>query len=171
VVQGIDVAAANGVRHVVLSTGGRSEEFARRMYPELPEVAFVEMGEFTGVALDHCRAAGIGRASLAGMVGKFAKIAQGHFQTHVAGNRVDMAFLARLAEECGASEALAGAVSGANTARHVQEIVLEGGLPTFFPHLARRVAERCQARVGASPEVEVLLFDFEGALLGRAGRG
>src|SRR5205807_6125185 len=40
VLQAIDVAAANGVRHVVLSTGGRTEKFAQARYPELPEMAF-----------------------------------------------------------------------------------------------------------------------------------
>src|SRR5947199_4506530 len=52
--QAIDVAAANGLRHVVLATGGRSERFAMRVYPELDELAFVEMAEFTGHALKRC---------------------------------------------------------------------------------------------------------------------
>src|SRR5262249_30444559 len=38
--QGIDVAAANGQRAVVLSTGGRSERFAQALLP-LPDVCFV----------------------------------------------------------------------------------------------------------------------------------
>src|SRR5207244_3213337 len=41
VLQAIDVAAANSIEHIVLSTGGRTEKFAQRLYPELPEMAFV----------------------------------------------------------------------------------------------------------------------------------
>src|ERR671931_173373 len=36
VLQGIDVAAANGIAQVVLSTGGRTERFAQARYPDLP---------------------------------------------------------------------------------------------------------------------------------------
>ncbi len=64
VVQSIDVAAANSLRHVVLTTGGRSERFAEALYPELPAMAFVQMGIFTGDSLRRRRrargAAGLG---------------------------------------------------------------------------------------------------------------
>src|SRR5919198_3638168 len=99
VMQGIDVAAANGQQHVVLATGGRSERYCMRLFPWLPELAFVEMGEFTGAALKRCVQAGVRRATVAGMVGKFSKLAMGHFMTHVAGNQVDLVFLASVAAE------------------------------------------------------------------------
>src|SRR5262249_59080272 len=51
VLQAIDVAAANGVRHVVLSTGGRTRKFAQRRYPALAGMAVVRMGLFPGVFL------------------------------------------------------------------------------------------------------------------------
>src|SRR5437870_10082370 len=37
-VQAIDVAAGNGVGHIVLSTGGGSEKVVQRHYPDLPGV-------------------------------------------------------------------------------------------------------------------------------------
>src|SRR6266516_1095852 len=113
--QAVDVAAANGQRHIVLSTGGRSEQFAMKRLPELPEVAFVEMGEFTGHCLKRCARLGAARASLAGMVGKMSKIAMGHFMTHVAGNQVDLLFLADLAAECGAAPSVVDQIRAANT--------------------------------------------------------
>src|SRR5579883_1620990 len=118
--QAIDVAAANGQTHVVLSTGSRSERFAQALLP-LPEICFVEMGEFTGHALRRAVRRGMQSAYLAGMIGKFSKIARGHFMTHVAGNQVEPPFLAELAGECGADAALRQEMAVANTARHVQE--------------------------------------------------
>lgn len=168
--QAIDVAVANGQRHVVLTTGGRSEKFAMRIL-SLDEIAFVEMGIFTGHALKRCLQRGVERVTLAGMIGKYAKLAQGHFQTHVAGNQVDMEFLADVAAGCGASEALLAEIRGANTGRHVQELVLAADLPGFFQALAERVAERSHAYVGARLAVEAILFDFEGNALGRSARG
>jgi cobalt-precorrin-5B (C1)-methyltransferase len=167
--QAIDVAAANGQRHVVLTTGGRSEKFAMKILP-LPEIAFVEMGIFTGAALRRCVAREIESVTLGGMVGKFAKLAQGHFQTHVAGNQVDPIFLAELAARAGAGPTVQEAIRTANTARHVQEIVLDAGVEGFFQVLTEEVAERSFAFVRGKLRVEAILFDFDGRVLGWAER-
>ncbi len=168
--QAIDVAAANGITHVVLSTGSRSEKYARALLGA-PELALVEMGEFTGHALRRCVRRGVTRVTLSGMVGKMSKIAQGHMMTHVAGNQVDLGFLASVAATCGAAVALQEAIRGANTARHFQELVLEADLRTVFPHLAELVCQQCADLVGGALGVDCLLFDFDGTLLGRGTVG
>ena len=168
--EAIDVAAANGQRHVVLTTGGRSEKFAMAELPTLPEVAFVEMGIFTGRALRRCSERGVAQTTLAGMIGKFSKLAQGHLQTHVAGNQVDPVFLAKVAAACGASETLQTEIRGANTARHVQELAAAAGLDAFFPRIAELVVDQCWAHARGKLAVDALLFDFDGRLLGRANR-
>ncbi|MBV8084911.1 MAG: cobalt-precorrin-5B (C(1))-methyltransferase, partial [Chloroflexi bacterium] len=145
--QAVDVAAANGLTEVVLSTGGRSEKYGRALKPELPDLAFVEMGEFTGHAMKRCAARGIARATLAGMIGKLSKIAQGHFMTHVAANQVDPAFLAELAKQAGASAELADRVRSSNTARHAQEIA-GSSIPRLFSLIAQRASGECAALVG-----------------------
>jgi cobalt-precorrin-5B (C1)-methyltransferase len=170
VLQAIDVAAANGQQHLVLSTGGRSEKYSMRQLPELLELAFVEMGEFTGAALERCVEQGCQRVTLAGMVGKFSKLAQGHFMTHVAGNQVDLRFLAALAAESGASDAVQDEIRAANTARHFQEIALDHGLGCVFDRLAEKVRTRSLDLVEHQLRVECLLFDFDGTVLGSAGR-
>jgi cobalt-precorrin-5B (C1)-methyltransferase len=169
VMQAIDVAMANGQHHIVLSTGGRSEKFSMRQLPELPELAFVEMGEFTGAALKRCVEQGCERVTLAGMVGKFSKLAQGHFMTHVAGNQVDLAFLATLAAESGASSAVQDEIRAANTARHFQEIALAQGLRSVFDRIAHDVQTRSLDLVKHRLRVDCLLFDFDGTVLGSAG--
>ncbi len=165
--QAVDVAAANGERHIVLTTGGRSEKYAMAILP-LPEVAFVEMGIFTGHALKHCVARGVRRVSLAGMIGKFSKLAQGHFQTHVAGNQVDPIYLAEVAARAGGDELLLAAIRGANTARHVQELVQGAGVTGFFDLIAAEVAERSAAYVRGALDIEAIMFDFDAHVLGRA---
>lgn len=170
VLQGVDVADAAGCDEIVASTGGRSEAYARKVLRDLPEAAFIEMGEFTGHVLKRARERGLGRIYLSGMVGKLSKIACGHFMTHVAGNQVDTAYLSDLVTRDGGSTELAKAVRGANTARHAQELVVRAGLPGFFDLLCDDVARSCAGLIGERPEVHVLLFDFEGRLLGRAPR-
>jgi cobalt-precorrin-5B (C1)-methyltransferase len=168
VVQAIDVAAANSVRHVVLTTGGRSEAFARRLYPDLPEMAFVQMGIFTGDSLKQAARRGVPRVSLCAMIGKLSKTAAGKMQTHVAGNQVDCDFLGRRAHDWGAPEELAEAIRNANTARHVHELVEAAGFTSFYPRLCELAAASCAAVVPGQLAVEVVLFDFEGRVLGRA---
>jgi cobalt-precorrin-5B (C1)-methyltransferase len=168
--EAIDVAAANGQTHVVLTTGGRSEKFAMVQLPDLSEVAFVEMGIFTGRALRRCVERGAEHVTLAGMIGKFSKLAQGHLQTHVAGNQVDPPFLAEVARQCGASEALQAEITQANTARHVQELATDAGLNAFFPRLSELVVDQCWEHARGKLEIDALLFDFDGRLLGSAHR-
>jgi len=127
----IDVAAANDLSHLVLSTGTRSEEFARQNL-DLPDMAYVEAGIFSGPALKRCVMRRINRATQAGMVGKLSKMAMGYFVTHVAGNRVDTDYLATLAAQCGATEAVQKEIREASSARHFQEIAQANGLLAVF---------------------------------------
>jgi cobalt-precorrin-5B (C1)-methyltransferase len=171
VLQAIDVAAANSIGHVVLSTGGRTERFAQALHPQLPEMAFVEMGIFTGDCLKRAAQRGVPRVSVCAMIGKLSKIAAGKMQTHVAGNQVDCAFLAEVARTLGANDEVVLAVAGANTARHVQELIAAAGLSASFARrLCELAAERCAAVVEGRLALEVVLFTFDGQVLGTASR-
>jgi cobalt-precorrin-5B (C1)-methyltransferase len=168
VLQAIDVAAANSIEQIVLSTGGRTERFAQERYPHLRELAFVEMGIFTGACLKRAAQRGVPAVSVCCMIGKLSKIAAGKLQTHVAGNQVDCAFLAGIARELQAPEKLAAAIGQANTARHVQELIEAAGLARFYGRLCEIAARQCSAAVSGKLSVEVVLFDFDGRLLGQA---
>lgn len=166
----IDVAAANRLSHMVISAGTQSEEFAKRRLV-LPDMAYVNVGIFTGAALKRCAQRGIPRATLVGMIGKFSKIAMGKFVTHVAGNKVDPAFLAGLAAECGASERVQAAMRRAASGRHFQEIALEHGLQAVFDLVCARVCRQAQEYLADKADaivIDAICFDFEGGVLGKA---
>jgi cobalt-precorrin-5B (C1)-methyltransferase len=168
VLQAIDVAAANHVGHIVLTTGGRSERFASALFPELPDMAFVQMGIFTGDALRRAAERRVARVTVCGMIGKLAKLAAGQMQTHVAGGGVDVAFLAGLARDAGAPTGLVDAIAGANTARHVEELIAAASFAPFYQHVALGVATMCDRYVGARLAVDVVLFDFDGRVLAQS---
>ena len=166
----IDVAAANGLPHVVLSTGTQSEAFTKARL-DLPEMAYIEAGIFSGPSLKRCVMRGIPRATHSGMIGKFSKMAMGYFVTHVAGNRVDCGYLADLAAEFGASAAVQEEMRQASSGRHFQEIAQAHGLLALFPALCQRVCEASHRHLGADSDaliVDALCFDFDGTLLGSA---
>jgi cobalt-precorrin-5B (C1)-methyltransferase len=166
----IDVAAANSLSHLVLTTGTRSEEFSKQRL-DLPDMAYIEAGIFSGHSMKRCVMREVGRATHAGMVGKFSKMAMGYFVTHVAGNRVDTSFLASLAAECGASAKVQEEMVGAASARHFQEIAQENGLLSVFPLMCQRVCEQSRIYLGGDADaliIDALCFDFDGTLLGQA---
>ena len=166
----IDVAAANGLHHLVLSTGTQSEIFAKR-HLDLPDMAYIEAGIFSGPSLKRCVMKGRGRATHVGMVGKFSKMAMGYFVTHVAGNRVDTEFLATLASQCGATQEIQEEIRQASSARHFQEIAQANDLLSVIPLMCRMVCEESHKLLGddaGSLIVDALCFDFEGNLLGHA---
>ena len=166
----IDVAAANDLSHLVLSTGTRSEEYARQ-HLDLPDMAYVEAGIFSGPALKRCVMRRMERATQVGMVGKLSKMAMGYFVTHVAGNRVDTDYLATLAAQCGATKSVQKEIREASSARHFQEIAQANGLLGVFPLICRLVCEESQKLLGADADsliIDTMCFDFDGALLGHA---
>ena len=166
----IDVAAANGLDHVVLSTGTRSEQYTRQLL-DLPDMAYVEAGIFSGPSMKRCVSKGIKRVAHVGMVGKFSKMAMGYFVTHVAGNQVDTGFLAQLAAECGASPELQEEMTNASSGRHFQELAQEHGVMAVFPIMCELVCQQAQKYLGDDGDaitVDALCFDFEGHLLGSA---
>ena len=166
----IDVAAANDLPHMVITTGTQSELFAKR-WLGLEDMSYVNVGIFTGAALKRCVQREIPRATLVGMVGKFSKIAMGYFVTHVAGNKVDPVFLASLAAECGASEEVQAEMRDAASGRHFQEIALEHGVMQVFDLMCERVCDAAQEYLGDRADdliVDAICFDFEGDILGKA---
>ena len=122
VIQAVEVAVHNHADVVVLTTGGRSERYGMELRPQIPEVAFVQLSVFTGSGFETAARMGAKRAIFVGMTGKMVKTAQGHMQTHVAGNQVNFEFLAGVCESVGSSAELIAKVRAANTGRHFLEL-------------------------------------------------
>ena len=167
ITQGIDVALSRGLNEIVLTTGGKSEQFAMKQIA-LPEEAFIQMGDFSGFSLLECVKRKVKKVYLCGMPGKMSKIAMGVMQTHASGSEVDMNFLAGIAQEIGAETTVVNEVLKANTARHVLEIVQRYHLHGFFDRVAQRVCQAAQRQVKQAMAVECLITDFEGNVIGRA---
>jgi cobalt-precorrin-5B (C1)-methyltransferase len=159
--QAVDVISALGLDTVVLSTGGRTEQAAMRLYPGLDEVCFVEVGDFTGHALKRAATRGLARCAFVGMAGKLAKLGAGVMMTHWTRSRVDPDLLACLTAEAGGEQELVAAVGSANTARHAYELWSAAGLTAPCDLLCARVAENLSRFVRGRLAVEVVMVDFD----------
>ena len=164
--QNIDVSLAMGNDTLVLTTGGRSEEFSKKII-DLPEHSFVQMGDFSGYTIQQCAKKEIKKAYVAGFIGKLAKMAAGVKQTHVKGSKVDTNFLAELAQSCGANQTTTEQIRKANTARHVQDIIIENKVDGFFNKVCSEVYKHMRDHSEEKVPIDVILFDFDGKILGR----
>jgi cobalt-precorrin-5B (C1)-methyltransferase len=161
VVQQVDVAAAQGQDHVVLSTGGRTDAAAQRLFPDLPPVCFVEVGDFTGIALRRAAAAGIGRVTFVGMAGKVSKLAAGVLMTHYRRSKVDTALLAEAASVTSAPPEVTASAGETATARHFAETCADAGAWETLAELCRRASRNC-AQYVSGVAVDVVMVDFDG---------
>ncbi|MEA3221376.1 cobalt-precorrin-5B (C(1))-methyltransferase [Immundisolibacter sp.] len=171
VVQGVRVAATLGHGVVVLTTGGRTEQFAMRERPELPAACFVQMGDFLRYALDEAVAQALREVVIGGMVGKLTKIAQGETITHANRAEVDTSLLAELAATVGAPAEECAAIAAAQTARFAAERMQALGLLNeFHTALARKVVSTLTApeRYGNKFQLHVLVCDFDGHKIAEA---
>ena len=162
VVQQIDVAAAQGEDVIVLCTGTRSDAWAQRALPQLPPVCFVEVGDFTGIALRRAATNGFRTVVWVGMVGKITKLAGGVMMTHFRRSAVDTGLLADVARQAGAPASVVAAATETNTARHFFETCMAEGTVEPLRLLCARAAAACRAHAGEALAVEVVCVDFEG---------
>lgn len=165
---GIDVARAAGLGHVAGATGRTSEAAVQARY-DLPDIALIDMGDFVGGMLKHLRAHPIARLSIAGGVAKITKLAQGRLDLHSKRGSADLTELARVAVDAGAAAELGPRIAAANTVAEAFDLARAHGLDLGerIARQARQVA--LETLSGAAVDVEVLIYDREGALVACAG--
>jgi cobalt-precorrin-5B (C1)-methyltransferase len=164
---GIDVARAAGFTHIAGSTGASSEAAVQKLH-HLPEIALIEMGDFVGGMLKYLRRHPVARVTIAGGVAKMTKLAQGMLDLHSKRGTVDLAALASLAETSGGSAALGARIAASNTAAEAFAHAAAEGVA-----LGDTVAQAAQATAldpvaGSSVAIEIVVFDRDGVLVGRA---
>lgn len=161
----LSVAASNGCREVVLSTGGKSERFARQILADYPSEAFVQVADFFAFSVGEALRMGFSKVVHSAFFGKVVKMAQGHEYTHAHKVALDLTPVAGLARELGYDEVLCRELAGANTARHALELLLAHRAADLIAAVARGALKESR-RIGEEKmAVRLLLFDYDGALM------
>jgi cobalt-precorrin-5B (C1)-methyltransferase len=164
--RGVDVARACGLTHIAGATGSTSEAAVRALHA-LPEEALIEMGDFVGGLLKYLHTHPLPRVTVAGGFAKMTKLAQGRLDLHSGRSSIDMAQLAQTARGAGADEALAQKISDANSALEALMEALKAGVDLAAP-IAQGAWETAARALNCDGcELEVIVFDREGALLAR----
>jgi cobalt-precorrin-5B (C1)-methyltransferase len=161
----LSVAAATGCRSIVLSTGGKSERFARQVLKDWPEEAFVQIADFFAFALDEARQTGFEKVVLSVFFGKAVKMAQGHRYTHAHHVPLDLGPVAEQARKAGYPPGFCRDLAGANTAREVLDLLLANRAEDLIRTVAQDVLKQASRLVRDSLEMRLLLFGYDGSLL------
>jgi cobalt-precorrin-5B (C1)-methyltransferase len=163
--RGVDVATALGLCHLVAATG-RTSEAAIRRHLNLPDQAYIDMGDLAGALLKALRAKPPRKLLLAGGPAKLAKLGFGAMDLHSRAGRADFTKLADMLVKLGAGPALAEAARQATTVAQV--LILAADLP-LADAIARRARENALAVLAGGTEIEVWVIDRAGIIIGRAG--
>jgi len=174
--QSVQVASANYLNHVILTTGSRSERSAMEMLPHLNSMAFIQAGDFVGVGLRAAKRYKVDKVTVVAMIGKLGKMVSGHMMTHVSGHAINFAQLADIAAQNGVDEALCEQIASANTGRHVLNLVRSSELDSsyspqpvnsYLQDLCCHAARHATDYVADKVMIEFRLIDFDGSLLAR----
>jgi len=158
----MDVARACGIKHAVLTPGRTSETAAIAMFSDLPEEAFIQMGDHVGFALSEAKRKGFAEVTIVGQFGKLAKMALGAVKTHVKDSTLELKRLAALAEESCLPSATVRKIEKANTAREAFFISRELGGECLFQNICDRVAATACSHLGSKIYFECIMVDYEG---------
>ena len=151
------VAQASDSDRVVINSGGKSERFVKALYPNLPQQAFVEYGNYIGETLKIANELSIKNVTLGVMLGKAVKLAQGHLDTHSRKATMDKDFIKKMLQETGCDID----INDITLARELWEKLPPNKLQPFASTIIRHCAEHCDPLL-PNGTLTILLIDDEG---------
>ena len=154
------VAKASQSARVVINSGGKSERFVKALYPELPQQAFVEYGNYIGETLKIAHELDIRSITLGVMIGKAVKLAAGHLDTHSKRATMDKAFISEMLHEAHCDID----ISDITLAREIWERLSPEQQQDFADVIISHCAAYCQPLL-PNGELTILLIADDGTIL------
>ncbi|RRD00282.1 cobalt-precorrin-5B (C(1))-methyltransferase CbiD [Prevotella sp. OH937_COT-195] len=120
---------------IVINSGAKSEHFMRKLYPKLPEQAFIHYGNFIGETITIAKELGVTKLAMGVMIGKAVKLAEGRLDTHSHKTTMNIAFVQEMLNESGVKKD----IGGINMARQLWSILT----PEEMQRLEKTIIEHC----------------------------
>ncbi len=168
IVSAMSVARAGGCNQIVLATGRRSERFSQSVLRELPEIAFIQIGDFFKMSLEAAFKIGFEKISLAVLFGKAVKMAQGFPHTHAAKSDLSLSRLSEWAMDLTFDSNFSRRISLTNTARAALGIITET-YPDLIADVGKRMIESARYFGGNNAELNGIIFDYTGSVIYHGG--
>ncbi len=153
-------------RKVVFTTGEQTLRAAKKVYPELPEIAFIKVADFIGASLRAASACGISKVALSFMPAKLVKVAMGFKCTNVRVNQLSKETLARIILRRTGDSELAEKCVQANTIREIFFSLSSAKQLMFVNELAEQATFVIKQWMN-NISLEILVSDYDGNLIKR----
>ena len=157
----MQVAKASGAERIVINSGCKSERFVKTLYPELPQQAFVEYGNYIGETLSIANELGIKNVTLGVMLGKAVKLAAGNLDTHSRRSTMDKDFISSMLHEAGCDID----ISSITLARELWEIIPQDKLQAFATVVINHCMEHC-SKLLPNGKLLILMITNDGVIYG-----
>ena len=155
----VKVAKASGCDRMVINSGGKSEKYVKALYPDLPQQAFVEYGNYIGKTLAFAHKEGIPNVTLGVMLGKAVKLAEGHLDTHSRQATMNKEFIKEMLVEAGCDIDL----NGLTLARELWKKIPQEKLQAFARVVIGHCIEHCKPLL-PNGHLTILLIDDQGKI-------
>ena len=163
--RGIDVALADGLTHLVGSTGKTSEKVAMETL-KLPEQSYLDMGDFAGGMLKYLAKHPAQKITISGGFAKILKLAQGARDLHSSRSQVNFTKLSEMIRVLGGNESQISMVKSANTALEVLS-TLEGIdiQKDLLKAVANSAKTNALSMIGSGVTIDILIVSRTGDIL------
>ncbi|MBT8330046.1 MAG: cobalt-precorrin-5B (C(1))-methyltransferase [Desulfofustis sp.] len=151
----LDVAEANGIKEIILSTGRTSEKCIQQVLKPKDE-ALVMMGDYLAFSLKEVRRYSFTRVRVATMWAKLLKGAMGYSQTHVRHGILDTRQVCEFFEKKGINPGLITRVGSANTSREIYDIVIGAGGEDIISLVCSHAEKKYQSLAGVPVSVHLV---------------
>ncbi|MGQ1947831.1 cobalt-precorrin-5B (C(1))-methyltransferase CbiD [Geofilum sp. OHC36d9] len=158
----LSVAHESKINRVVLTSGKRSENMLRPLYPDLPDTAYIHFGNMVGQSLQLATAQKIPQITMGLMFGKAVKLAEGNMDTHSKKSTFNARFAATVADKCRYPISISLKIAGLTIANAIQHIIPFSATEPFYLEIARRCFDRCSALIPKGIKFTFVLLNDEG---------
>ena len=166
----MDMARAAKVDTIVLSTGGRSERFVKKLYPMLDDICFVQVADFFSFSLKEAAKRGFKHVIYACFFGKLLKMAQGIPYTHAKSSKIDFNLLAKWCSDWGIKAEDVKKIKNANTAAQAFEVIKSyKNARDIISFIVKKAISQARKFLGPYPQITYNLFSMQGEIICQMG--
>ncbi len=169
----IDVALATQSEFIVFSPGRWGQKFFHQERG-IPLNRICLVSNFIGFALDHLKQHfhpeknQVKTLILAGHPGKLAKVIEGHWNTHSSESPSALPAILKIVENIFPTD-MKEKLQSSRTVEHLIQLTRNNQMSDIlFQAVAEKISESVSRHMGKTMQVEVLLADFKGNLIGQA---
>ncbi len=164
IVQGIDVAVANGIDELVINSGGRSEKYLKALFPDTSAQGFIHYGNWIGETLKKIKTAPIKKVTIGIMLGKAVKLAYGKTDTHSCISSWNKDFVSNIAASCGYDEQIQNEIKNLNMAGRLIELFSFNEDELFYQRLLEKCYEQTKVIINKTA-LDIYLIGKDGSYI------